>query len=352
MQMVGRYGSTDSYRYGFQGQETDDEVTGSESHVAFKYRIHDARLGRFLSVDPLSREYAHNSPYAFAENKVVQYIELEGAEVSVPVLHEQNKVQIAHLRSNGYADSGWLDALEWLNGFSYGAYKTATLEGMGSELVDGISQTYEAVASFTTEEQYRQFISANINPDGKALQGMYTLISDAIKNPSDGEKVGEATGLIASFWLAFKYAPTSSKTYTYPKVSAGGRPLGSVHPSHRTWTSWFDWGIQWTGKKFPFTIKNGKVMGEVGALEGVVDFVITKADELIIGDAHEYMAGHADEVVFAGELRFVEGIVTELGNNSGHYRFASETAKAAAKYLKEMGLKIDSVKLTEGALKQ
>jgi hypothetical protein len=35
MQMVGRNGSTSDYRYGFQGQETDDEVTGSESHVAW-----------------------------------------------------------------------------------------------------------------------------------------------------------------------------------------------------------------------------------------------------------------------------------------------------------------------------
>jgi hypothetical protein len=38
-------------------------------------------LGRFLSIDPLSSVYPWNSPYAFAENKVIQFIELEGAEV-------------------------------------------------------------------------------------------------------------------------------------------------------------------------------------------------------------------------------------------------------------------------------
>jgi RHS repeat-associated protein len=83
MQMVGRKGSTDSYRYGFQGQETDDEVTGSESHVAYKYRMHDARLGRFLSIDPLAPKYPHNSPYAFSENMVIHAIELEGLEAWV-----------------------------------------------------------------------------------------------------------------------------------------------------------------------------------------------------------------------------------------------------------------------------
>ena len=80
MQMPGRKSSSD-YRYGFQGQEKDDELKGEGNSLAFKYRIHDPRLGRFLSVDPLSSEYPWNSTYAFAENKVVQFAELEGLEV-------------------------------------------------------------------------------------------------------------------------------------------------------------------------------------------------------------------------------------------------------------------------------
>lgn len=46
----------------------------------FKYRIHDARLGRFLSVDPLAPDYPWNSPYAFSENNVIAFFELEGLE--------------------------------------------------------------------------------------------------------------------------------------------------------------------------------------------------------------------------------------------------------------------------------
>jgi RHS repeat-associated protein len=80
MQMPGRNASTGDYRYGFQGQETDDEITGSESHVSYKYRMHDARLGRFLSLDPLAPSYPHNSPYAFSENRVIDGVELEGLE--------------------------------------------------------------------------------------------------------------------------------------------------------------------------------------------------------------------------------------------------------------------------------
>ena len=69
-----------SYRFGFQGQEGDDEVNGKGNSYAFKYRMHDPRLGRFLSRDPLARNYPWNSPYAFAENRVLDGTDLEGAE--------------------------------------------------------------------------------------------------------------------------------------------------------------------------------------------------------------------------------------------------------------------------------
>jgi RHS repeat-associated protein len=54
----------------------------------FKYRVHDPRVGRFLSLDPLSKEYPWNSPYAFAENKVIRYVELEGLEIGNPFKYE------------------------------------------------------------------------------------------------------------------------------------------------------------------------------------------------------------------------------------------------------------------------
>ena len=79
--MPGRqFQSASGYRYGFQGQEKDDEIKGVGNSVNYKYRMHDPRLGRFFSVDPLASKYPHNSPYAFSENKLIHAIELEGLE--------------------------------------------------------------------------------------------------------------------------------------------------------------------------------------------------------------------------------------------------------------------------------
>jgi len=78
--MPGRHANTGDYRYGFQGQEMDDEIKGEGNSVNYTFRMHDPRVGRFLSIDPLSSEYPWNSPYAFSENRVIDGIELEGLE--------------------------------------------------------------------------------------------------------------------------------------------------------------------------------------------------------------------------------------------------------------------------------
>ena len=69
------------YRYFFNGQEADNEVLGAGALHAFEYRMHDTRIGRFWSVDPLAGKFPWNSTYAFAENRIVDGRELEGLEV-------------------------------------------------------------------------------------------------------------------------------------------------------------------------------------------------------------------------------------------------------------------------------
>ena len=81
-----RYSGSNDYRFGFQGQEVDNEVKGDGNSVNYKYRIHDPRLGRFLSIDPLFKDYPWKSPYAFSENRVIDMIELEGLETFDPDL--------------------------------------------------------------------------------------------------------------------------------------------------------------------------------------------------------------------------------------------------------------------------
>ncbi|MDC9722081.1 MAG: hypothetical protein PSN34_04820 [Urechidicola sp.] len=80
MTVPNRHGNTSDYRYGFQGQELDNEVKGEGNSLNYKYRMHDPRVGRFFAVDPLAAKYPYYTPYSFSGNKVIHAIELEGLE--------------------------------------------------------------------------------------------------------------------------------------------------------------------------------------------------------------------------------------------------------------------------------
>jgi RHS repeat-associated protein len=86
--MPNRHGNDNQYRYGFQGQERDNEIKGDGNHINFEFRGNDPRTGRMWSVDPLSRKYPHNSPYAFSENRVIDALELEGREALLLIKRE------------------------------------------------------------------------------------------------------------------------------------------------------------------------------------------------------------------------------------------------------------------------
>ncbi len=97
--MPGRNGGNTS-RFGFQGQERDDELKGKGNSWNYKYRMHDARIGRFFALDPLAPYYPHNSPYAFSENRVIDWIELEGLEGLTPTMtKDESKLKVENIYS-------------------------------------------------------------------------------------------------------------------------------------------------------------------------------------------------------------------------------------------------------------
>jgi len=69
-----------AYRFGFNGKEMDNEVKGVGNQYDYGFRIYDPRIAKFLSVDPLFKEYPWYTPYQFAGNKPIWAIDMDGAE--------------------------------------------------------------------------------------------------------------------------------------------------------------------------------------------------------------------------------------------------------------------------------
>ncbi|HVU57809.1 MAG TPA: RHS repeat-associated core domain-containing protein [Puia sp.] len=68
------------YRYGFNGKENDNEVKGIGDQIDYGMRVYDPRVGRFLSVDPLTKQYSWYTPYQYAGNKPVWKRDIDGLE--------------------------------------------------------------------------------------------------------------------------------------------------------------------------------------------------------------------------------------------------------------------------------
>ena len=79
--MPGRNFTSSSYRYGFNGKEKDPEgLGGSGATYDYGFRIYNPNLCRFLSVDPLTKQFPFWTPYQFAGNNSISGIDLDGLE--------------------------------------------------------------------------------------------------------------------------------------------------------------------------------------------------------------------------------------------------------------------------------
>src|SRR4051794_6577085 len=78
MLMPGRsYTNGNSYRYGFNGKEKDNE---SAVQYDYGFRIYDPRLVRFKSLDPLQKKFPELTPYQFSSNSPIANVDLDGRE--------------------------------------------------------------------------------------------------------------------------------------------------------------------------------------------------------------------------------------------------------------------------------
>ncbi|MGE7775630.1 RHS repeat domain-containing protein [Chitinophaga sp. NPDC101104] len=109
-----------SYRYGFNGKENDNEVKGVEgSQQDYGMRIYDPRVGRFLSVDPLTREYPYYTPFQFAGNKPIWAVDRDGLEDE----------WYMKARANAISGVGWLATQ--VSDLTQGTINSVTIFGSG-----------------------------------------------------------------------------------------------------------------------------------------------------------------------------------------------------------------------------
>ncbi|MEA3495525.1 MAG: RHS repeat-associated core domain-containing protein [Bacteroidota bacterium] len=105
MLQVNRSYSLSQYRFGFNGKEMDNEVSGTGNQYDYGFRIYNPRIAKFLSVDPLTKSFPWYSPYQFAGNMPIAATDLDGLEVKLAIFGEgAGHENIFKARSNTYVE--------------------------------------------------------------------------------------------------------------------------------------------------------------------------------------------------------------------------------------------------------
>ncbi|MBL0317680.1 MAG: hypothetical protein IPP69_18750 [Flavobacteriales bacterium] len=86
MGMPGRSCSAESgYRYGFNSQEIETEITGSASHNCAEFWMYDTRIGRRWNLDPVVKFY--ESPFATFSGNPIKLNDPSGDNATDPSTH-------------------------------------------------------------------------------------------------------------------------------------------------------------------------------------------------------------------------------------------------------------------------
>ena len=72
-------------------------MKGEGNQQDYGMRVYDGRLGRFLSVDPLTKEYPWYTPYSFAGNKPITFIDRDGEEEGLDI--SMKRIERAYLNN-------------------------------------------------------------------------------------------------------------------------------------------------------------------------------------------------------------------------------------------------------------
>ncbi len=213
MLLPNRHDNTPEYRYGFQGQELDDEIKGEGNSINFTFRMYDPRVGRFFAVDPLTKKYPHYSPYSFSGNKVLAYVELEGGEeveyvekfeytgdafdylIAVPnaAIEINNSVNIIWNSGVATVKKLYNDGL-----FGYGEAVGEELISTGKGISSQAGKAYDYVAETPAKKQLNDFGSFISSP--QAFEGALSLTGEIIigaKTPKIKIPVGKNSRVIS-----------------------------------------------------------------------------------------------------------------------------------------------------------
>ena len=186
MEMNGR-GFSGSYRFGYQGSEKDNEVSGDGNSYTTEFRQLDPRLGRWFSVDPVFQPW--QSPYTSMDNNPICLNDPLGLDPD-PVEGQTRTGNVGQTET--YTNGEWAYILRPITIIAKKKNTKNEEEGFWSSIGNGFKRLGKwldnALKSLEGETDQDDFLQGNSEnkPLGNSKQeGKYTSV-DAEKGAGNG----------------------------------------------------------------------------------------------------------------------------------------------------------------------
>jgi RHS repeat-associated protein len=217
--------TVEGYRFGFNGMEKVDEVSGSGNAYDFGARIYDSRLGRWMSTDPLQKKYPSLSPYNFVANSPLQYIDADGREIIVTREKREGQKDLVKIYITG---SIWDNTTEGLTKENAESIAHTVLEQAATVWSQEVG---DAEIQLTSDFNYVES-PADITGNDHIIRIVDVNGVEAVEDDDDGEtKAAAATGGSTLFVESDYLTDRTEKEQTRTSGHEVGHLLGLTHPN-------------------------------------------------------------------------------------------------------------------------
>ncbi|MEL7003942.1 MAG: polymorphic toxin type 47 domain-containing protein, partial [Bacteroidota bacterium] len=147
-------GNEVAYRYGFNGKERDKSF--GLTNYDYGFRIYNPAIGKFLSVDPLTAKYPWYTPYQFAGNMPIRYVDIDGLEAGLLDVYD-------------FTPAIWFN--KWRSDRHHAGLRMLDMNERADPDADFIDKTLAYIGGFWLDiEEFTPAESASVITQGVTLQ--------------------------------------------------------------------------------------------------------------------------------------------------------------------------------------
>ncbi|WP_241615187.1 RHS repeat-associated core domain-containing protein [Rhizobium sp. SSA_523] len=307
--------ANDYYPFGMNHLKTGNTLFGAGTYKNYKYngkelqetgmydygaRFYMPDIGRWGVEDELAEKSRRFSPYTYALDNPIMFVDPDGRE--------------AERCCSKYWKDVWTGFKQEAKNIVVGGAQLAARPGkvIGTTIGGAIN-----------DAKAGRYTSASDKITNLTHMGTTDMVKNGFKAVNGN---GKAAGALGAQGLAVLAAEGAGRIAGVGKGTRGvaaeaesSNLISAKSTAPQTGESFQSLGV---------SISEGNIsVGGRSVTNGRFDFVVTESGELKIGSGHYYLSGGANEVQAAGQLRLYKGQVMEINNASGHYQPSAIEAK-------------------------